>query len=121
MSDKNTENVALTTEQLQSLISAAVTAAVVEAKKPYLSEKDIKDIEHRQDERKQSADTQKQMAAQKAHDQKVCSHMRRDNTCRVVYVENGNFLICQKCQLIIRPDNPEFNRLFQLSQPPIFG
>lgn len=93
--------------------------------------------------RKQAADAEarKSNAAlvlaeeeKKRNFQRLCSHMRRDGSTRAVYVVNGNFMICQACQAVVRPgvrpdnyngrdiyDNDLFNKLFQLSQPAIFG
>ncbi len=41
--------------------------------------------------------------------QKLCTHRRRDNTPRTVHVQNnpksgGEFMVCQKCQKVIRPE-----------------
>lgn len=130
MSDE--KGMSLTPKQLQDLITAAVTAAVAESKKPApLTEREEADIQQAQDMRLQQRDLVLQEQANKAAMQRSCTHMRRDNTCTGVYVDNGNYIICQQCQGLIRPgaapagytgsdiyDTNLFNRLFQLCNAP---
>lgn len=122
----------LNAKQLQDLITAAVTAAVAETKKPApLTEQQIAEIQQANDMRLQQRDIVLQEQANKKAAQHACTHMRRDNTCCAVYVQNGNYLICQACQALVRPDVEEkfrdtasiydtqlFNRLFQLAATP---
>lgn len=127
------EGMSLTSKQLQELIAAAVTAAVSEAKKPAPpTETQLAEIEQANEMRLQQRDLVLQEQANRKATQLACSHMRRDNTCSGVYVENGNYVICQQCQAIIRPgvaptkdddgrsiyDTQLFNRMFQLSNSP---
>lgn len=38
-------------------------------------------------------------------DQEMCPHTRfEDGSSRMVYIPNGNYLICQYCQFILRPE-----------------
>lgn len=112
---------ALTIEQLTTLIK--------EIKKPEPpSEAEQRKIQQEQDRRKQLATTHQEVAENKKRQQRICTHLRRDGTSRAVYVKQGNFLICQKCQVIVRPEDAAkksnvntiydtnlFNRLFQMS------
>ena len=112
---------ALTIEQLTTLIQ--------EIKKPEPpSELEQKKLKQAQDSRRQLASTHAEVAESKRRQQKICTHLRRDGTSRAVYVKQGNYLICQKCQVIVRPEDAAkkshdntiydtnlFNRLFQMS------
>lgn len=68
--------------------------------------------------RKELATLVHERAKLKKLEQDMCTHMRRNNTPLGVYVENGNFIICQGCQKIIRPEEDVnlFNRLFVTCQ-----
>lgn len=49
-------------------------------------------------------------------EQADCSHMHEQNpdgASHCVYIENGNFILCQHCRKIIQSECEEFNRLFQ--------
>lgn len=71
---------------------------------------------HKQQEvamRKQMAQEVDQRNRNRKLEQDMCTHMRvEDNSTRTVYVQNGNYLICQACQKIIRPE--EDVRLFNI-------
>jgi RNA polymerase-binding transcription factor DksA len=112
------QGLTLTAKQLQDLVAAAVAAAVTEAKKPVITEAQQREIEAAQESRAQSAAQVIKMAEDKRAAQAACGHMRRDGSTYVTYIQNGDYLICQKCQDVIRrADRPEmFNRLFQLTQ-----
>jgi hypothetical protein len=124
------EGMNLTAEQLQTLITSAVTAAVSESRKPApLTDAQEAEILQANDMRLQQRDLVLQGEANKRALQAACSHMRRDNTCSCVYVASGNYIIDQQCQAIIRPgtapegyagndiyDTQLFNRLFQMSE-----
>lgn len=128
------QGMSLTTEQLQALITAAVTAAVVESKKPAPpTEREIADIQQAQDMRLQQRDLTLLEQANKAALQRSCTHMRAypATGTTAVFVENGTYIICQQCQGIIRPgqapkdyvgadvyDTNLFNRLYQLCNNP---
>jgi hypothetical protein len=112
---------ALTIEQL--------TALIKEIKKPEPpSEAEQRKLQQAQDARNQLALTQGEVAESKKRAQRICTHLRRDGTSRAVYVKHGNYLLCQKCQVIVRPEGADkkthvntiydtnlFNRLFQMS------
>lgn len=122
----------LTAKQLQDLIAATVAAVVAESKKPApLTEQQLAEVHQANEMRLQQRDLVLQEQANKKASQNACSHMRRDNTCCAVYVQNGNYLICQACQALVRPEVPVeqrdqqsiydtqlFNRLFQLAATP---
>lgn len=116
MSEPKNQDIQMT-PALQSLIASIVTAAVNEAKKPFISEEQLKEIESKKEDRLFMATQQLEILKQKKAHQAGCMHTRRDGSSRGVYVENGNFIICQGCQAIIRPDDqPElFSRLFQMT------
>jgi|ERR1035437_3474490 RNA polymerase-binding transcription factor DksA len=90
-----TAPLALTFEQLKELL--------LEAKKPVMSDADKKKLESDQLSRKENAQIIDQERQKKLYEQSVCGHTRRDGSSRTVYVENGNYLICQRCQDVIRP------------------
>jgi hypothetical protein len=90
-----TAPLSLTFEQLKELL--------LEAKKPVVSDADKKKIEAAQEERKANAEIITLERAKKLYEQQTCGHYRRDGSSRTVYVEHGNYLICQKCQDVIRP------------------
>lgn len=135
MPTQEEKGLVLTAQQLQDLIATAVTAAVSEAKKPFISEQAQKQMEQDQQTRKETAENILRGIEQKKHMQRMCTHTRReDGKTRAVYVENGTFMICQGCQAIIRPgtapvgdrgtdiyDDQLFYRLFQMAQPVSFG
>ena len=121
MNQESQAPLALTIEQLTTLIK--------EIKKPEPpSELEQKKLKQAQDSRRQLASTHAEVAESKRRQQKICTHLRRDGTSRAVYVKQGNYLICQKCQAIVRPEDAAkkshvntiydtnlFNRLFQMS------
>jgi hypothetical protein len=112
------QNVNLTKEDLLALIGAAVAAAVSEAKKPIVTEKEQREIELAQQMRKQSADSVKQQEENKRAFQRICSHehaRREGGGTHAVYVReepvriagvmqpSPGFILCQKCQVRVRP------------------
>lgn len=112
-------SVNISNDQLQSMLEAVITAA---RQAPEPTEAEKAQIAQSLIDRKQQAELVHIQAQNKKAEQEACVHMRRDNTCAAVYVANGNFMICQHCQKIIRPETELtlFNRLFQLSQPVTF-
>ena len=127
----------LTAADLKEIIGSAVTAAVSEAKKTVLTDAEKARIEQDQQNRKELAANIVAEIENKKMRQRYCSHMRTglwSGQTRAVHVENGNFMICQGCQGIIRPgtepegykgtdifDNALFYRLLQASQPVNMG
>jgi hypothetical protein len=100
-----------------SELAELVRTIVQEVKKPDpLTPAQIREIEQAQEYRLSNSEQVKAEAEQKTAFKEICSHLRKDGTARVVYVQNQNYLLCQKCQKVIRPEKePElFNRLFQL-------
>lgn len=97
------KGISLTAEDLQKLVATAVAAAVEATRNPALTDKQKKEIQDAQDARVESAASIRQLQAAKRLEQQVCSHMRKNGSTRAVYVENGQFMICQSCQAVIRP------------------
>jgi hypothetical protein len=91
-----TPGMMLTFDQLKELLA--------EAKKPVVSPQQLKQIEDEQQTRRDNAAIIDAERAKKLYEQSICSHMRRDGSTRAVYVEHGNYLICQRCQDVIRPE-----------------
>lgn len=134
MSEKQTKEVAtsaplnLTQDGLQALISAAVTAAVAEAKKPAPpTDKELRDIQQAQEARAALAADVVDTIKQKQFNQRTCTHSHGTGESHGVYVQDGNYILCQFCQAKVRPEVPVeqrtdksaiydtalFNRLFQ--------
>jgi hypothetical protein len=110
MSKQESEQpVSMTMEQISALVNSAVSAAITESRKPMPpTEKEQKAIEQAlQDRRETAALVSKQLDMRRAR-QHACAHYRGGlySGTHCVYVANGNFLICQRCQAIIRPGNP---------------
>lgn len=112
-------------QELKDILMSVIDAA----RKPVVTDKELRDQAQAQDERKANAALVMQERANKLSLQKSCSHMRRDGSTRAVFVKGEDFMICQFCQAIIhggeRPasnpfpdhiyDNQMFNRLFQMA------
>lgn len=113
-----TASTSITAEQLKDILAAVIT----EARKPVQTEKDLRDIKDAQDTRVANAELVKQQAANKKYQQDSCTHMRKDGTCRAVFIKGSGpdvepFMICQGCQdkTWASKEPAEFNRLFQLA------
>ena len=123
MSDASKPQISLTVEQLKELL--------LEIKKPAPpTEAEQLKIDSVIEQRRQLSLAQRNEAENRKRMRLSCSHMRRDNTARTVLVKGsgGAYLLCQKCQGIIRHgvapkvnyrgdiyNSEMFNRLFQLS------
>jgi hypothetical protein len=98
-------------------LAEVLRTVIAESKKPAdptpeeLAQK-AADREHR----KQMAQLQQRREDERSREQEACVHCRLDGTTTGVYVQNGNYIICQQCQKIIRPETELqlFNRLMQL-------
>jgi hypothetical protein len=125
------QTLGITTEQLMLVLN--------ESKKPSQEE------QHKQDKKIAAAKRQAEVDVALQEERKQirlakianCSHKRRDGTCRAVFVPNGNYLLCQKCQGIVRPalvkgepeshilgtmyDTRLFNELFQMTTNTMIG
>ena len=129
MSDKETKqqpSLNLSPADLQAMIAAAVTAAVVEAKKPApATERELANIKEAQELRAETASNVLAKIEAKKFEQKTCTHAHSTGESHGVYIVDGNYILCQKCQGKIRPedgvskdksaiyDTALFNRLFQ--------
>lgn len=102
-------------EQLQEILSSVIEAA---RKPPEPTPEQKAAAEQDKEMRRQQAELVLMEAENKRRAQEACSHMRRDGSTPSVYVQDGNYLICQHCQKIVRPEvEPDlFNKLFQLTQ-----
>jgi hypothetical protein len=114
-----------------SMFKDMLVEVIKEARKPVVTEKELRDQEQLQQERLANAANVKQERQNRINLQKTCSHMRRDGSCRAVYIkgsgaDSGNFMICQYCQAKVHPferpanstsddifDPALFNKLFQ--------
>lgn len=99
------EKLEFTAEDLQTVLRTVIE----EARKPVVTEHQIKELESRQQDRARGAAQVEEIRAAEEWNQANCSHRRRDNSPRTVHVQNnpksgGEFMICQKCQKIIRPE-----------------
>lgn len=131
------QGITLSKQDLQDIIAAAIAAA----KAPTVLEQAQLDEAKRQAEIKQ--ENRKKTSAQviaehqgKAWARQNCSHEGPDGHSHAVYIQDGNYFICQKLQCRIRPgvrpekdhtgdvyDTNLFNRLMQkvARQGDIFG
>jgi hypothetical protein len=123
--------VTLSAEDLKTIIAAAVSEAVKAAKQPSVMEQmkldeAAKELAVRQQDRKESAAQMVQMAKNKQQSQRICSHTHARGQTHCVFIQDGNYILCQLCQAIVRPDSPPsgykggdifdtnlFNKLFQ--------
>jgi hypothetical protein len=132
----STPTVSLTPEALQAMIAAAVTAAIIESKKPY---KDPLLLKHEQEQRERIAGYEIEKIKNRRNTQLNCTHehsKREGGGTQAVWVREENpsspgFILCQECQGRIRPgvydvegysfqldrgaiyDTARFNQLFQ--------
>lgn len=115
----NEKSTGIDADQLQQILSTVIAEV---RKPPELTEE-------QQAAKKQDAEMRAQQAllaleAQRVREreQAACLHQRRDGTTPAVYVADGNYMICQHCQKIIRPEKEAdlFNRLLQLQNPAVF-
>lgn len=111
--EKETPQIAFNQDQLLALIK--------EMRKP--ADPTPEQIAQKQGEienRKHIAQQEHAKQANRKAEQEYCPHTRyEDGSTRMVYVQNGNYLICQACQFILRPEddvktfNQHFGRTFQ--------
>ncbi len=76
-------------------------------KAPELTEAELAELESAQSMRKERAELELARMETRRQEQEYCTHMRQGiyaGTTSAVYVENGNYMICQQCQKIVRPD-----------------
>lgn len=107
------KSVTLTSKDLKEIIAGAVEIAIKESKKPSVLEQRQLDaeaarIKEANDTRKDTAAQIKEEMANKAFQKRVCAHKGgRPEHPHTVYVsdEIGGYVLCQKCQAVIRPDN----------------
>jgi hypothetical protein len=105
------ESVNLTPDQLQSLITTAVTAAVAAAKTPSIIEQQQiderkKEIEERQKDRLNTAKEHIEAIKSRRWVHENCSHEHKNGDTHCVWIQEKSgpgYLICQKNQCIIRP------------------
>lgn len=126
----------ITSEQLKDLVSAAVTAAVAEAKKPAPpTEQEISKHQMEQQQRLEMSQSVKDKKANERQMQLACTHehpKRDGGHTHCVYIReddprSAGYVLCQECQGRFRPESADarkldpnaifdtsiFNRLFQ--------
>jgi hypothetical protein len=125
-----------TAEDIQNLITAAIAAAkepselekiTIEEKR---AEQEVRRVQIQQEQqtRAETARQQIQIIENKRAGQKICTHKHKKGETHCVFITDdlGGYIICQKCQAIIRPgvepaknnvgaiyDTVLFNQLFQ--------
>jgi hypothetical protein len=97
------EKISLTSSELEKILTRIVEAA----KAPVVTDREKREMEEHQEARRQSVEQIKEQERQIEYRQNVlCDHRRHgkinEGSSRCVYVQNGDFLICQACQKIIR-------------------
>jgi hypothetical protein len=114
----NVSSGAVSADQLKEILATVIA----EARKPVITEKDIREQEQAQQSRLQQSDLVKEEARNKKFNQDNCTHLRKDGSCRAVLVRGSgpdveDLIICQGCQDITRrsTEPAEFLRLFQLA------
>jgi hypothetical protein len=118
---------ALAPEQL-AMVQEMLKTVIAEVRKPpELTEEQKAEKDQQVAMRRQQAELALARMEMKKSEQEFCSHMRRDNTSHAVLVNlgpvcGGEFLLCQGCQKIIRPneDPQTFTRLLALNAPADF-
>jgi hypothetical protein len=104
--------VSLTPEALQAMIAAAVTAAVIESRKPNPpTAQELSALQMAQEHRAQTAQSVLAERENKIAMQNICAHehsRREGGGTHAVWVREENpaspgFILCQKCQGRIRP------------------
>lgn len=114
--------VSMKSEDLQKLISAAVTAAVQEVNKPKpKSPQELAEIEQAQQHRKETSESDKMRRAnQRNYQENVCTHEHKKAAgggthCVHVYdndhLGDPGYIICQECNGKFRPDSPKWRKL----------
>jgi len=138
MSKETEAVVQMTASDFAKSMEAVMLSVLEHARKPVLTEQQVREMEARQEERKENAEKERQRMENLRRVRRACNHMRRDGSCRAVFVKgcgdpnladgtgSGNFFICQACQAIVRPgvapegytgmdifDNVLFEKLWQ--------
>jgi hypothetical protein len=115
----NEKSTGIDADQLQQILATVIA----EVRKPAeLTEEQKAAKEQDKEMRAQQALLALEIQRNRERDQAACLHQRRDGTTPAVYVANGNYMLCQHCQKIIRPEveTELFNRLMQLQTPAVF-
>ena len=113
--------VTLGVEELKDVL----TTVLAEARKPVVTEQQQREIAEQQEARARGAEQAEELRKTEEWNQAHCSHRRRDNSPRTVHVNNnpksgGEFLICQACQKIIRPEEePDLFNSLLVDQSPV--
>ena len=119
MSKPEDKQVAVNAEDLKDILSSVLA----EARKPVVTEAERKaEAERLAGRELQRAQLKEQMENEIAF-QNACTHFHGGSAqSHAAYVQNGNFIICQRCQKIIRPETDAalFNRLLQSIAPAVF-
>jgi hypothetical protein len=135
----------LSADDIKNIITSAVGAAIAESRKPAPpSPEAVAAFKQSQEERRANAGYILQEKQNQKNFQQICSHehsKREGGGTHCVHVQDNSvagspgYILCQKCQARIRPDDPTmrkldpdatfntllFNKLFQDSNEGVFG
>lgn len=115
MSEPKSAVLQFSADEFAKMMQSVMLSVIEEARRPVLTEAQKREIEARQEERKENAEKERQRQKHVRAVRRACTHHRRDGSCRAVFVKgcgdpnlpdgtgSGNFFICQACQGIIRP------------------
>lgn len=112
------KNIGLTAEQLKDLLASAI----LEGRKPIVTEQDLRRQASEKEMKLAELEAENARIAATEQRQRDCSHAHRDGSTRTVYIQNGNYRICQFCQKVIHPETERalFLHHEQHSMPAIF-
>jgi RNA-splicing ligase RtcB len=120
MSEVKEAKVAVTASELKDILSAVIA----EARKPVNTEEQIRADQEKAQARAELAETLKQKVANELAFQRDCNHCQNDGKAAgataTVYVQGGGYLLCQRCQSVLRPsENPAtYQKHFQMQGLP---
>lgn len=108
----------MTPEQLQAIITSAVTVAVQEARKPApLTEDELARKKQDEDMRRMQAEQELAMQAGRRAAQKRCPHRHPNGTASIGEVNstpqfpNTAYIICVHCQAKIKPAKSQYDEI----------
>ena len=116
------EETVITKGDLKELIDVFREAIDASHRPPPPTPQELASIAQQQAERKANSEAYLQAQANKAYSQQVCSHMHSQHAgggggTHMVHVHDNDYpntpgyLLCQKCQVRIRPETPLFRKL----------
>lgn len=103
----NDKPTGMTAADIQALVTAAVQTAIQEARKPApATDKEIAEMAQEQQMRKDQAQLILDKQNNERAYQRICTHKhpaRDGGASHCVWIVDGNYILCQKCQVKIRP------------------